>query len=753
MKLFNRSFLSVIFFCLLAFASFGAKAGCFATFTPSTNEIIVKWDMSGCDHADDAQTELFEVCWSHGSLSTSANSCNINKQQFFTQTGSFSIPASPAITYDTKTSFYQWYPKGSTWNGFPVPKGFNIWKVLNKGEVKTPAEVVTSATAAVNHCKAEPVMSPGKITVNWDLETCDNIKLIGDYAKVCWSHGATDSFALHCANHQRKFSDLTGSYDIFTEPGATYKISFNIKLKHAEGIFNTFRKDIMQTELTVPISSESQTVAPGAKLVTLGDSYASGDGFYRGNWGYTPDTADDKYNAFTHNKSRECWRATMNSETPGPRLAIEKNMQSISYACKGARVENLHVQYNFLKSKLPDEVSKKWAGSAFIIVGGGNDLSSQAIGDDPEKSWVEIIAACETSRKHCSQEKYKFNNLAVVHDKLLAFYSQLATEASAAKIRVMGYPQIMKAANGQCTGARTISVGEANFMDEQMGRVAVMISGVVNEIKVANPSLDIKYVDSNPYITEGSCAADGGRNANQVKDIHSVVWNGKWNVATDTGRKKNPANIGRPAKSASTVREEVRPGTSRDQDLKPSIDGLIEMPITIPLGAETNVAENKCAADAIAEMKACSNVRGTGGRDSDIPLNTNVKAGEGKGNQINTNVKAGEGKDNQINCNATGNFVKGGTIINNNATASQMMNDPSDNAATNDCDLIRSAISSKMLSIDGNGGRAGATKVNDSTDSVNGKLKMPDVMTDASFHPTRRGWQKFYEALRDSWEK
>jgi hypothetical protein len=736
MGLNNRNIFLMIFFCILTFVSFDAKAGCYATFVPSSNEITVKWDMSGCDYADDSQTQLFEVCWSHGSLSTSANSCNINRKQFTTQTGSYSIPASPAITYDTRTSYYSWHPKDTF--------AKNRWMDLNRGSVTTPAEVVTTPT--VSHCKAGATMSPGKITVNWDLQSCDNLKLSGDYAKVCWSYGALDTFGTHCTIHSRRFSDLVGAYDIFTKPGETYKVSFGYKDSVVPGLLAA--KNIMQATLGIPASSTTQDEADSgrAKIVTLGDSYASGDGFYRGNWGYTASTADDKYHAFTYNKSRECWRATMHDETPGPRLALEKNMQSIFYACKGARVENLQVQYDYLKSKWPVDVSKKWAGSAFIVVGGGNDLSSQAIGDDPEKSWVSIIAKCQTSTVHCSQEKYKFNNLSVVHDKLFAFYSRLATEASSAKIRVLGYPQVMKATNGRCKGAETISVGEANFMDAEMARVSAMIMGVVKEVKDANPKVDIKFVDSNPYITDGACTADGGQNANRVKDIHSVVWNiAPWNSKTDTGRLANP--------------------------------DLAQNPLpTIPLGAETNAEENKCAADAIAQIKACAVAAGSGrgrlvnpaikagegkgegsinttikagqGRDIDAPLNTTVKAGQGRDSDapLNTTVKAGEGKDNQINCNATVSDMRGNPI--NTSAAGSGKGDPEDNV--NDCDLIRSSITSnQVLSIDGNGGRAGATKTNDQ--NSNAKFAMPDVMTDASFHPTRRGWQKFYEALKASW--
>jgi hypothetical protein len=752
MGLNNRNILSILFFCIFAFISFDAKAGCYATFIPSSNEITVKWDMSGCDHADDSDTELFEVCWSHGSLSTSANSCNINKKQLAHQTGSFSIPASPAITYDTKTSYYQWFTKKE------FPGGLNKWNVLNKGSVTTPAEVVTTESATVSHCKADTVMSDGKITVNWDIQGCDDLKLSGRFAKLCWSHGYLDTYTMHCGLNHREFSDLIGTYDILTSPGKNYKVSFGHRNSFLDVLISD--KNIMQASLTTPETSATNDIHDSGhgKIVTLGDSYASGDGFYRGDWGYAPDTADDKYHAFTYNKSRECWRATMNNELPGARLALENNMQSVVLACKGARVENVDVQYEYLKTKLPAEVNKKWAGSAFVIVAGGNDLHTQEF-DNPDESWVQVISKCEgdgiDAAKHCNKEKYKFNNLPYVHDKLLAFYSKLAREASASKIRVMGYPQVMKPKNGRCKGARAISADEATFMDVEMGKVTDMVKGVVDEVKAKNPNVDIRFVVNN--IDDGVCTQDDFHNANHVKDIHSVVWKRSWNASNDNGRKRNPAGAAANGSPLSTA-------------------GLIDMTAGIPLGAETNEAENKCAADAIAQMKACA-VSGRGrlvrpgeGRGNG-PINTTVKAGQGKDAEasINTTIKAGQGRDGDgaiecnfavnttgasgraetINSNATANDMRGGPI-DNTSSAGSGKGDPKDNVVVNDCDLIRSAISSnQVLSIEGNGGRSGATKVSDQ--NSNAKLNFPELNTDASFHPTRRGWNKFYENLKAGW--
>jgi len=247
-------------------------------------------------------------------------------------------------------------------------------------------------------------------------------------------------------------------------------------------------------------------------VVTLGDSYSSGTGIWRrgrdydqeyGGWenGYKLTVRDDS----------ECWREKQS--TPGPIIASTLGRSSVFLACKGAEVSHVKNQVDLLNSKYPADAYHKWKDSVIVLTGGGNDIRTKR-GED----WPELLTRCIIELvpfTGCHQNsKNQVNNWSTIQNRLVSLYSKLATSASEATVRVLGYPRVMQRDPG-CSSVTGVSRNEADWMDAQVNTLNSKIVAAVNQVKSANSGFDIQYVSVVNYITIGAC---GPKSTRQVND-------------------------------------------------------------------------------------------------------------------------------------------------------------------------------------------------------------------------------------------
>lgn len=232
-----------------------------------------------------------------------------------------------------------------------------------------------------------------------------------------------------------------------------------------------------------------------AKLVVMGDSYASGEGIVVGN------------ETFCHR----------DSGAYGPMLATELNMEIQFLACSGALVKE-QVDAMLLRPEQEDQLALLDADADIVTISlGGNDMlfadyltcavlnSPCAVGD-----WEQRMTAALTELRGESGWK--------------ALYEKVYQIAPSAKIFAIGYPKVLEAgkvsnaANATCPGHVAISGAEAEFADARTAELNAALEAIVNEMAAAGRQ--IEFV--NP-----TAAFDGhGACASTDRWIQNLEWDG-----------------------------------------------------------------------------------------------------------------------------------------------------------------------------------------------------------------------------------
>jgi GDSL-like Lipase/Acylhydrolase family len=239
------------------------------------------------------------------------------------------------------------------------------------------------------------------------------------------------------------------------------------------------------------------------KVVTLGDSYSSGTGYWAESYNYDQVYGGDSYGyKLTVRADNACWRET--DATPGPRYAAATNRRSIFLACKGALATHVQNQFDLLNAQWPSDSAGKWNGSVILLSAGGNDMLTWG-GQD----WPEMLASCITTSTCHELANNQISNMQVVGSRLSSLYTNIAQRASGAKIRIMGYPKVMQPYRNLfgtvCPAVTGISVAEATWMDGIATRLNDQVAAEVAAVKAANPSVDIKFVPLTGALTGGAC--------------------------------------------------------------------------------------------------------------------------------------------------------------------------------------------------------------------------------------------------------
>jgi len=272
-------------------------------------------------------------------------------------------------------------------------------------------------------------------------------------------------------------------------------------------------------------SLRSQADALPGKVVTLGDSYASGTGIHRYGGDYDEEfggraTLDGESYVFTKSEKFDCWRE--DDTTPGARYGnlSSVNKASRMYACKGAEIPYVRRQFEYANAMDPEYASQQWPQSVIVLSVGGNDLMN----DDGEP-WPRILRRCITELhpfRGCHQNpKNQLTNWGNISDSLFELYKLVGTGAAAAKIRVLGYPLLFQPSPG-CRTVGGITVAEARWADEETLRLNAMISSSVDRAvnyfrDVVNSSVDISFVDVTSYFTFGACDETDERQINDLQ--------------------------------------------------------------------------------------------------------------------------------------------------------------------------------------------------------------------------------------------
>lgn len=260
-----------------------------------------------------------------------------------------------------------------------------------------------------------------------------------------------------------------------------------------------------------------ETLAVG-KVVTIGDSFSSGTGIHDEGHEY-----DEEYGGaildgwkFTPNSNGECWREK--HLTPGPMYANDNHMSSIFLACKGAEVPQIMNQLDFLKSAYPTEAYQKWNGSVFVLTAGGNDIRTE------RGAWSDVLINCHWPFGDCDDNsENQVNNWAEMRSKLIDLYSQLAVEASGAKIRVLGYPRLMQRKGGSCWILPTLVKSELDWIDAMSDEFNAVMAGAMSTVTSSYPEVDIQYVNVTNYLTMGACESADQRDVNdEVIEGHNA---------------------------------------------------------------------------------------------------------------------------------------------------------------------------------------------------------------------------------------
>mmetsp|Transcript_7027 Transcript_7027/g.14628 ORF Transcript_7027/g.14628 Transcript_7027/m.14628 type:complete len:773 (-) Transcript_7027:45-2363(-) len=267
-----------------------------------------------------------------------------------------------------------------------------------------------------------------------------------------------------------------------------------------------------------PSSQPTSSPPPLPKVVTLGDSYSSGTGIHRDDEGYDePLGGQPTLNGVTYklkppSLDNKCWRET--DTTPGPMYANQVGLQSIFLACKGAQIFNLNQQLAYLNALYPDDRQHNWEGSTILLTGGGNDVMTKN-----GMTWAELLEECIVELSifnGCHDESgNQIANFGAIQTSLSSFLENLSTDASGAKIRVLGYPKMMQR-DPSCWSVTGVSKNEADWIDQMCIKLNNAIMGAVAFAKNVHPNVDISFVNVYNYLTVGACG--NGPNNRHVHD-------------------------------------------------------------------------------------------------------------------------------------------------------------------------------------------------------------------------------------------
>ncbi len=205
------------------------------------------------------------------------------------------------------------------------------------------------------------------------------------------------------------------------------------------------------------------------RLVTLGDSYSSGLGIHRDASEYDDHgPPDHSFDDSTRLGGSACYREV--DDTPGQRIAAERELDAVFIACAGASIADMANQLE--AAGIPGD----GAGTIVLLTVGGNDARTAEGGD-----WPDALVECITSFG-CDDDSAGIANADEIQAGLAAFLSGLLAEHPRATVRVPAYPPLMQPDRWGCVGVTGIGRAEANWIDEQVALLNGSIERAVESV-------------------------------------------------------------------------------------------------------------------------------------------------------------------------------------------------------------------------------------------------------------------------------
>lgn len=231
---------------------------------------------------------------------------------------------------------------------------------------------------------------------------------------------------------------------------------------------------------------------PYERVVTLGDSYSSGQGVHADASDYDDHgPARHKFDGASLGGSA-CHRDF--DDTPGPQLAARFGAESVFVACAGAEIR--HVEHQLRAAAIPGDGT----GTLVTITIGGNDLRTSG-GDD----WPAVLLDCIVSFGCDGEAANQPVNLVALESDLVELYTVIGLDYPNATVRVLGYPRLMQREWWGCPGVTGVGRGEADWIDRQVDDLNGAISaGARAAARITGA--DIEYLSVvDEFDNHGSC--------------------------------------------------------------------------------------------------------------------------------------------------------------------------------------------------------------------------------------------------------
>jgi lysophospholipase L1-like esterase len=231
-----------------------------------------------------------------------------------------------------------------------------------------------------------------------------------------------------------------------------------------------------------------------ARIVTLGDSYSSGLGIHRDASDYDDHgPPEHSFDPDTRLGASTCHREI--DTTPGPRIAVERGLESVFVACAGASIADMSNQVE--AAAIPGD----GAGTIVVLTVGGNDARTED-GD----GWPTTLIECITSFG-CDDDSGGIANADEIEARLTIFLAELLGEYPRLTVRVPGYPVLMQPDRWGCLGVTGVGSAEANWVDDQVAILDAAIERAVGTVvEDGSSELDLEYVPVDAeFENHGAC--------------------------------------------------------------------------------------------------------------------------------------------------------------------------------------------------------------------------------------------------------
>jgi lysophospholipase L1-like esterase len=238
---------------------------------------------------------------------------------------------------------------------------------------------------------------------------------------------------------------------------------------------------------------DARPSAPFDRVVTMGDSYSSGQGIHA-------DASDyDDHGPVAHSFSGQtrlggstCHRET--DTTPGAQLAAKFGVTSTFVACAGAVVEDLGRQLS--AAAIPGTGAR----TLIHLTIAGNDVRTESGAD-----WPTALIGCITSRRCDEDARNQLADLSQMRRAVTSELVAVAREVPDATIRVLGYPRLMQRERWGCPGVTGVGRQEADWIDDRVDELNGAIDVAVNVARWTTGA-DVEFVDVvDEFDNHGSC--------------------------------------------------------------------------------------------------------------------------------------------------------------------------------------------------------------------------------------------------------